>query len=177
MAEKNIKVTDRRMFTPDGELREEYRDLESASPPEARDTAPAREPEPARPEAGPQSSEQAPAGRSAGGRLREFLGGRGGGREAPAAEPPAAEPEPVDEPPSASFRDLVGLLAQSASVYLQQAAQLQVDRRAEAIEMARLHVDLLHVLQHKTAGNLDAHEKALLDDALYQLRMAFVEFG
>ncbi len=32
MNEKRIKVTDKRLFTPDGELREEFRDLETATP-------------------------------------------------------------------------------------------------------------------------------------------------
>lgn len=50
---KSMKVTDRRMFTPDGELREEYRHLEEVGPPA--DDAPAvREPQ-APPEAEPEA--------------------------------------------------------------------------------------------------------------------------
>lgn len=44
-----MKVTDRRMFTPEGELRQEYRHLEDAAAPAAAEPEPARpaeEPEP-----------------------------------------------------------------------------------------------------------------------------------
>ena len=42
--EKPIKVSDFRMFTPDGELKPEYRDLEDASETEAPPAAPAPPP-------------------------------------------------------------------------------------------------------------------------------------
>jgi hypothetical protein len=54
--EKPIKVSDFRMFTPDGELKPEYRDLEdapepaaAAPPPEKKEPEPVPEPEPAAP--------------------------------------------------------------------------------------------------------------------------------
>ncbi|MEM8930442.1 MAG: DUF1844 domain-containing protein [Acidobacteriota bacterium] len=137
--DKSLKVTDRRMFTPDGDLREEYKTLLETAKDEQEAAAEIAE------------------------------------------EPVAAEPETADEPEpelesGARFHDLVGLLAQSASVYLQQASQ-RVEERSELLDMARLHIDLLALLKHRTRGNLQSDEAAVLDDALSQLRMAFVRYG
>ena len=46
---------------------------------------------------------------------------------------------------------------------------------ATNLEMARLHIDLLEVLRQKTAGNLDAQERAFLEDLLYRLRVRYVQ--
>ena len=43
------------------------------------------------------------------------------------------------------------------------------------MEIAKHYIDMLEVLDTKTAGNLDADEKRLLDTSLHQLRMAYVE--
>ncbi|MEM9594246.1 MAG: DUF1844 domain-containing protein [Acidobacteriota bacterium] len=153
-----IKVTDRRMFTPDGRLRPEYEESLAESP-----SAPqqASSPAPSQPEPAAQRPPQA--------------------SPPPAAAPPQApaqesQGEVDDTPLRAGFQDLVGMLAQTASVYLQDAST-RLERRAESLELARMHIDLLVVLQRKTAGNLEPGEKALLDDVLYQLRMAIVEQG
>jgi hypothetical protein len=43
------------------------------------------------------------------------------------------------------------------------------------MEIAKHYIDMLEVLDTKTAGNLEAEEKKLLDTTLHQLRMAYVE--
>jgi len=43
------------------------------------------------------------------------------------------------------------------------------------LEIAKHYIDMLEVLDTKTAGNLDDDEKRLLDTSLHQLRMAYVE--
>lgn len=131
---KSMKVTDRRMFTPEGELREEYRHLENAEPPAA-GVPTVRESEPP-----------------------------------PPPEPEKRAPEP--DPDRPGFYDLVSLLAENASVYLRHAGAPGGEGRQNR-ELARLHIDLLEVLEQKTAGNLDAEEKAMLGDILYRLRLAF----
>lgn len=132
--EKSMKVTDRRMFTPDGELRDEFRHLEEVRPTADEDAAAVRESEP----------------------------------------PPKDEPEPPPppDPDQPSFFDLVTLLAENASVYLRHAG-MPGDEGAQHRELAKLHIDLLDVLKQKTAGNLDAEERAMLEDVLYRLRLAF----
>jgi hypothetical protein len=41
--------------------------------------------------------------------------------------------------------------------------------------LARQDIDLLGLLQEKTRGNLSGEEERLLDQALYDLRMRFIE--
>lgn len=139
-----MKVTDKRMFTPEGELREEYRFIEEKS----------TEPEPA-PEPPAVSSPAA------------------------APEPPAAAADPRLELPGSplggpSFYDLVSILAEPAAVYLGE-AELPDGQSMENLEMARVYIDVLDVLRHKTAGNLTVQEKAFLEDLLYRLRVRYVQ--
>jgi hypothetical protein len=42
------------------------------------------------------------------------------------------------------------------------------------LEGARHSIDMLAVIQEKTRGNLSAREQQLLDQALYELRVAYV---
>ena len=154
------------MFTTDGELREEYREMisrEAEKPAEAAAAdASAGAPPGTHPAAAqPVAAQPGPAaGRSPSGLI---------------GSPQQAGPEPVETASGATFQDLIALLAQSASVYLQQAAHAPLEHRAESIELARMHIDLLVILKAKTQGNLDAMEQALLDDVLYRLRLAAVE--
>lgn len=45
----------------------------------------------------------------------------------------------------------------------------------QSLDLARQDIDLLGLLQEKTKGNLTGDEERLLDQALYELRMRFVE--
>lgn len=167
LSEKPIRVKDRRMFTTDGEVREEYREMMSqeaerkaASPAASPADAPAASPT-ASPAAAPPSAIAPPAAAAPAGPIV----GPGAGKT----------PEPIETASGATFQDLIALLAQSASVYLQQAAHVPLEHRAESVELARMHIDLLVILKAKTQGNLDAMEQAVLDDVLYRLRLAAVE--
>ncbi len=157
---KEIKVTDKRMFTPEGELREEYRFLTEKST----STAPAA-PAPPTPEP---REERAPAPREA-------------PREAPrrAPEPPPAPdlldfPEEPAELGGPSFYDLVAMMAEPVPIYLGD-ARLPDGQVATNLEMARLHIDLLEILHQKTTGNLTPQERAFLEDLLYRLRVRYVQ--
>jgi hypothetical protein len=159
---KEMKVTDKRMFTPEGELREEYRFLnEKSTAAMAADAEPAPEaprPEPARPEpARPQ-----PARHAAG--YPEPLEPR----EDTGLDHPGA---PQGGP---GFLDLAAMLAEPAAIYLGD-APLPDGQWAEDLEMARLHIDLLDVLRQKTAGNLTAQESAIIEDLIYRLRVRYVQ--
>lgn len=159
----DIKVTDKRMFTADGELREEYRDVGEASSAEPEAQAASAVPEVAPPAA----SVAAPIA-----------------PEPPAAaltEPPRPAGPPLEIPdtgPSTlgqpSFFDLAAILAEPVQVYLGDIA-LPDGGSAENLEMARLHIDVLSILRQKTAGNLTAQEAAFLEDLLYRLRLRFVQ--
>lgn len=164
-AEAEIKVTDRRMFTPSGELREEYRHLEDAPPPKPEAPRPA----PAPPAAGAASPGRDRTVTPPGGAPPAGQPGAAGGAEAP--RPDAAGPERAGGP---GILDLVGMLVESAAVYLGD-ARLPDGGSAEDLELARFHIDLLDVLRRKTAGNLSAQESAALDDVLYRLRTRYVQ--
>ena len=43
------------------------------------------------------------------------------------------------------------------------------------LEGARQTIDLIAILEQKTKGNLTEEEKKLVNETLFQLRMAFVE--
>jgi hypothetical protein len=160
--EAGIKVTDKRIFTPEGDLREEYRYLEERPA--------GAEPASATPAAAPPPE----AGRSGTGPTREPR------REAEAAAAPGREAPPLEipgPPPglgAPTFFDLVAALAEPASVYLGD-VPLPGGQSGEDLEMARLHIDLLSVLRQKTLGNLSAQEGAILDDLIYRLRMRYVQ--
>ena len=152
---KEIKVTDKRMFMPDGKLREEYSFLDEKST--------------AEPAAEPPAATQVPAAE-----VRKP-------EPAPQWEPPRAagplgweaSPLPADlEGPS--FFDLVAMLAEPVPIYLGD-APLPDGQSAENPEMARFHIDLLDVLRQKTAGSLTAEESAFLEDLLYRLRVRYVQ--
>jgi hypothetical protein len=80
----------------------------------------------------------------------------------------------MDHPPAMSFEQLVQSVYMTAIMQLGGAAhegqQPQVD-----ILGARQSVDMLGVISEKTKGNLSADESRLLDSALFELRMAFLE--
>ncbi len=178
MSDKEIKVTDKRMFTSEGELREEYRFLEdkATAAPAAEPPPPPPPPEP-EPPRGARSRAQAPPEPPAPPRR----GGPERGRPAPPPEPegwPAAGGPALELPGTPpglapTFYDLAAVLAEPVAVYLG-----DVDyegQSAENLEMARLHIDLLDVLRQKTAGNLTAQETAFLEDLLYRLRVRYVQ--
>ena len=48
-------------------------------------------------------------------------------------------------------------------------------KRTRDLEVAKHYIDTLAILQAKTKGNLTAEEQQLLDNALYQVRMAYVQ--
>jgi hypothetical protein len=43
------------------------------------------------------------------------------------------------------------------------------------LELAKQSIDILGMLKEKTRGNLEAEEEKLLDSALYELRMRYVD--
>ena len=155
VSEKSLKVTDRRMFTADGSLRDDYRYLEESPPP----VAVAEEPEEvvAEPEA-PAAPEKKDVPE-----LRQAAG---------YASEDGRKPQVMD---------LISMLAEPASLYLREAHAAQsgdlraVSQAGQNLELARLHIDLLVVLREKTASNLESQELAMLDDIIYRLQMAFVQ--
>lgn len=181
MAEKKneqsgFKVTDRRLFTPDGELRSDV--PEEVEPPKAPAAAVAQETS-----AAPEVSQPAPGD-----------GAANLDREMP-PPPTSAEQDAQAAAYRQSARDLdqeVELSGHSAkdfeitferfmaSLYMTAMLQLGLMRqqgeqpRVDIIG-ARQTIDTLSLISEKTKGNLTAVEANFLQNSLYELRMAYVE--
>ena len=84
---------------------------------------------------------------------------------------PAAE----GEPSSPMFAELVNVLALQAAVALGGFQGPGGERIPPNPAAAKHHIDLLEVLEQKTAGNLTEEEKRLLSSVLYELRMQYVQ--
>ena len=160
----SFTVTDRRLFTADGELRSEAADEQKPSAaPEAASAKPLA-----------QQTEEA---------------------SAPAQEPTAAEHEQGAEAYRKSSAEMDRAVEDSgqsakdleitferflASLYMTGMLQLGLMREQGAPPQldligARQTIDSLALLSEKTKGNLTSAEQNFLQNALYELRMAYVE--
>lgn len=85
---------------------------------------------------------------------------------------PPKEPPPLTEMTFSTF--VIGLSTQ-ALVLMGEIADPEGLPGAADLVGAKQLVDILGMLQAKTRGNLDEAETALLDNALYDLRMKYVQ--
>ena len=147
---KPIRVVDRRMFTPEGELRPGFEPEESVAEP-ARPAPKPPAPSPATPAAPAATAEDA-------------------------APPVDAEPEAAGEP-RGEFARMVSSLATTAYSALGLLSDPAAGPRHRDLAIARQMIDWLAVLEQKTRGNLSFEESDLLSRVLYELRLAYVEVG
>ncbi|MGB9623722.1 MAG: DUF1844 domain-containing protein [Phycisphaerae bacterium] len=79
---------------------------------------------------------------------------------------------PLPEP---TFAEIINMILMQAMIGL--GGMRTPDGRVIApdLEIAKHHIDLLALLQEKTKGNLTDDERRLLDAALYEMRMRFVQ--
>ncbi len=94
-----------------------------------------------------------------------------------AAADAGAAPGAEGEPPEVRFEDVVGLLATQALSYLGYFGDPQTGQAVVSLEYAKLHIDMLVVLEAKTKNNLTEQEQKFLTKTLGQLRMEFVEIS
>ena len=148
MAEENqgsFKVTDRRLFNPDGTLREDAL-IEEPAP------APPPEPQPAVSSGSAQPQ-------------RQFA----------AATAPELQPEPEDaEPERTMFNEFLMGIASSAFIYLGLVEHPATGRRQVDMTAAKESIDMLVMLREKTKGNLTRGEEKFFDDLLSDLKMQYV---
>jgi Domain of unknown function (DUF1844) len=170
---KPFVVTDRRKFTMDGELRPDA----DPSPEKEERTAPPAEPVAAAPTQAapapelPQEPELPPAPTAE----QNDQAKRAYEMTADRLDTAIRSANPgMDHPPTMSFDQLVQSVYMTSIMQLggttQEGQQPQVD-----ILGARQSIDMLSVLEEKTKGNLSPEETRLLDSALFELRMAFLE--
>lgn len=73
------------------------------------------------------------------------------------------------------FIEFVLMHSQQAAFALGLIPHPSGERHEPNLETAQMFIDQLAMIREKTRGNLSAEETRILDDALTQLRMAFVE--
>jgi hypothetical protein len=81
-----------------------------------------------------------------------------------------------DDRPQVSFIAFVFSMASNAAVHFGDLPDpISNELRPPDLEAASQVIDLLAMLEEKTRGNLTAEERQLLEQALFELRMRYVE--
>src|SRR5881398_4012875 len=76
---------------------------------------------------------------------------------------------------SQRFIEFVMMQAQNAALFLGQIPNPQTGQGEVNLELAKMFIDQLGMIQEKTRGNLTSEEAAVLKNTLANLQMAFVE--
>ncbi len=152
----NFKVTDRRLFNPDGTPRD--------VPP---DEKPAPNPTPApEPASAPTPAAEASASTQS--------------TQPQAASTAANEPAELDEDElpdaedPAGFANFIMSIASNAASSLGMMEHPVTHKREVDLELAKHWIDILGMLQKKTQGNLAPQEEKILESLLADLRMQYV---
>ena len=85
------------------------------------------------------------------------------------------EEKPRGPLPEGNLAALISMLATQALFAM---GLLQIkgqEERKPDLEMAKYNIDMLQVIEEKTAGNLTKEEEAVLANTLNELRMAYVK--
>jgi len=103
-----------------------------------------------------------------------------GGHASPSSAAAAAAPEPAQARTGGaeagmSFSTFVLSLSTQALAHLGEIPDPIDNTTRVDLVAARHFIDILAMLQEKTAGNLDRSEAEILEHALYDLRMRFVD--
>ena len=155
-----FKVTDRRLFNPDGSARDVPPEEKPETPREVKPEAAAAPVETAEPAgaspAAPEPSRPAAAEASA----------------AVAEEPEEMELPGGEDP--ASFANFMMSIASNAASSLGMMEHPVTGKREVDLELGKHWIDILGMLQQKTRGNLLAQEQQVLEGLLADLRMQFV---
>src|SRR5213594_2200104 len=76
---------------------------------------------------------------------------------------------------SQRFIEFVMMHAQNAALFLGQIPNLKSGEGEVNLELAKMFIDQLAMIQEKTRGNLTSEESTVLRNALSNLQMAYVE--
>jgi hypothetical protein len=85
----------------------------------------------------------------------------------------AANPS-MDQPPTMSFEQIVQSIYMTTMMQLGGATQPGEQPKVDLMG-ARQSIDMLAILEEKTNGNLTSAESGLMDNALFEVRMGFLE--
>jgi hypothetical protein len=91
-------------------------------------------------------------------------------------DPAAAGAQPPPTPlPEINFPTFIASLNASALVHLGVIEDPVSGKAEKNLAMAKQTIDILSMLQQKTAGNLTSDEEAMLKSILYDLRILYVK--
>lgn len=93
----------------------------------------------------------------------------------PAAGPGATPGADEGEQGPIGFQDLVSMLTTQALSYMGAYPDPRTGKAMIALDYAKLHIDMLGVLEEKTKGNLNEQEQTLITRTVAELRVEFVE--
>ena len=97
-------------------------------------------------------------------------------QQAQAEEPSqAGQPEEQPQLPETNFPTFVVSLNASALLHLGAIEDPNTGQKSKNLPMAKQTIDILSMLEQKTAGNLNDEEKNLLKNILYDLRLMYVK--
>lgn len=157
-APKELKVTDKRIFTPEGDIRDEFKkDIKPAEPQPPTAAAPPPESAPASDAHAPHEERRQHAGEPPHGDERRRT-------IADKATNPATPFTNFIEPLIAQAYMSLGMLRNPYQ------PQSKIDTGA-----ARQMIEILTLLKEKTAGNLTEDEEDFLETHLGELKLAFVQ--
>jgi uncharacterized protein DUF1844 len=166
----SYKVTDRRLFNPDGTPREVPEDERPEPKPETSTTIPANASAAVEP---PTATETATA-QSAAEVSPQQTSRQSGSEGAPASAEPAAEVELPGADDPASFASFMMSIASNAASSLGMMEHPVTGKREVDLELGKHWIDVLGMLQEKTRGNLLPQEQQILEGLLADLRMQYV---
>jgi hypothetical protein len=157
---EQMKVTDKRIFTPEGEIREEFRkDIKPVEPSFKRVEEPQAAPAPEKP-----ASKTPPAEER---RSRSEGPPPGGERRRTMAD--------KAQNPGTAFTDFVEPLIAQAYMSLGMLRNPYQPKPTVDPSAARQMIEILTMLKEKTAGNLTPDEEDFLETHLGELKLAFVQ--
>ena len=154
---ESFTVTDRRLFTADGDLRKDVPEEQEQAPKKVEAAPPPESNEPPAPTAAEQK------------------------QQADAYQKSSAEMDKQAELSGISTKDMeISFERFLASIYMTGMLQLGLMHEQGAPPQldligAKQTIDSLGLLSEKTKGNLTSKEQGFLQNALYELRMAYVE--
>lgn len=158
---KELKVTDKRIFTPEGDIREEFQNEIRPTEPSAMQSGDARPAQPSEPPR-PAAAAETP-------------------KPAQGPEPPKPREERrrslADKAtsPGTPFANFIQSLVAQAYMFL---GMLRDPRQPQPIfdaEAAHETIDILSLLKEKTSGNLTPEEEDFFEAHLGDLKLAYVQ--
>lgn len=149
-APKELKVTDKRIFTADGEIREEFQNEIKPAAEQPRPAEPKPEPKAAA-TAKPDQSQERPAEER-----RKSMADKGAS-------------------PGTPFANFIQSLIMQAYMFLGMLRDPRAPQPMFDAAAARETIDILTLLREKTAGNLTPEEEEFFDAHLGDVKLAYVQ--